>query len=59
MWSGSGYGGEAVSYITALLGSGGGLRPADLWVTHAGDAVSPAAVRGMDAPTRALLERQV
>ena len=56
-YSGSGYGGEAVSYVDALLGAGA-ARPQDVWVTHAGDGVAPAAVAGMDPGLRALLERQ-
>ncbi|KAI8475933.1 MAG: hypothetical protein J3K34DRAFT_517089 [Monoraphidium minutum] len=56
-YAGSGYGDEALSYVGAML-AGAAFRPADVWVTHAGDGVSPAAVRAMEASGRALLERQ-
>ena len=58
IYSGSGYGSEALSFINALLHTHS-LRGEDLWVTHSGDAVTPAAVRGMEPATRTLLERQV
>ena len=57
-FSGSGYGSEALSYVDAMLARGR-FRAEDVWVTHAGDAVAPAAVRAMEPGGRALLERQV
>ncbi|GBF99949.1 hypothetical protein Rsub_12642 [Raphidocelis subcapitata] len=56
-YSGSGYGAEALSYISALLHTHA-LDAADVWVTHSGDGVVPGVVRSMEPEGRALLERQ-
>ena len=58
-YSGSGYGAEALSYVSALLMKNHSLNAADVWVTHSGDAVVPGVVRSMEPGGRALLERQV
>uniref|UniRef100_A0A383WC78 Glycosyl transferase family 1 domain-containing protein n=1 Tax=Tetradesmus obliquus TaxID=3088 RepID=A0A383WC78_TETOB len=55
MWSGSGYGGEAVNYVLSLVRSGR-LAPADVWAYHHGDNWNTGYVGSMPAEDRIELE---
>ncbi|KAF6259241.1 hypothetical protein COO60DRAFT_1700898 [Scenedesmus sp. NREL 46B-D3] len=55
MWSGSGYGGEAINYVLSLVRSGR-LAPADVWAYHHGDIWREHVVAAMAPEDRLELE---
>ncbi|KAI8471735.1 MAG: hypothetical protein J3K34DRAFT_520265 [Monoraphidium minutum] len=56
IWSGSGYGSEANSYLLALLRSGR-VRPEDVWVSNHGQYALQDVMEGMDPADREELQR--